>query len=596
MTKKSDAPAIRFKGFSDAWEQRKFEEIAVRSSVICSDDTLPRVEYEDIVSGTGRLNKDIYAKQSIKSGIAFHQGDVLYGKLRPYLQNWLLPTFDGLAVGDFWVLQPQNADSSFLYRLIQSRQFDEVANQSTGTKMPRADWKLVSKTVFSIPSNISEQAAIGTYFTALDSLITLHQRKFEKLTNVKKSMLEKMFPQNGSSYPEIRFKGFTDPWEQRKLSEITDKVTEKNAGLQYVETFTNSAEFGIISQRDFFDHDIAKLGSLDGYYIVKNEDFVYNPRISTSAPVGPINRNKLGRTGVMSPLYTVFRPHDIDTTYLEYFFKCGYWHSFMNFNGDSGARSDRFSIRDNVFFQMPIPIPDIDEQRKIGELLTCLDNLITLHQRQHFLHSTPDISLSVRLIHPFYTSSWEQRKLGDIASDMVAGGDIDKDLILAEGQYPVIANALTGDGIVGYYDKEYRVNAPAVTVTGRGDVGHAKARLVNFTPVVRLLSVKSEHDVFFLENAINTLKIVIESTGVPQLTVPQLAKYEVAFPRQLDEEEHIGAFFKQLDHLITLHQRKGKAAVSGCSNDANNSKGVCCKARDFGYKCHKKDEPNRFDA
>ena len=357
-----------------SWEQRKFEEIAVRSSVICSDDTLPRVEYEDIVSGTGRLNKDIYAKQSSKSGIVFHQGDVLYGKLRPYLQNWLLPTFDGLAVGDFWVLQPQNADSSFLYRLIQSRQFDEVANQSTGTKMPRADWKLMSKTVFSIPSNISEQAAIGTYFTALDNLITLHQRKCISFTG-----------RAGRLISTVNKKRITSSWEQRKLSEITDKVTEKNAGLQYVETFTNSAEFGIISQRDFFDHDIAKLGSLDGYYIVKNEDFVYNPRISTSAPVGPINRNKLGRTGVMSPLYTVFRPHDIDTTYLEYFFKCGYWHSFMNFNGDSGARSDRFSIRDNVFFQMPIPIPDIDEQRKIGELLTCLDNLITLHQRKPFL-------------------------------------------------------------------------------------------------------------------------------------------------------------------------------------------------------------------
>lgn len=182
--------------------------------------------------------------------------------------------------------------------------------------------------------------------------------------------------------PKLRFPEFTDDWEQRKLSEIADKVTEKNVGLQYVETFTNSAEFGIISQRDFFDHDIAKLGSLDGYYIVKNEDFVYNPRISSSAPVGPINRNKLGRAGVMSPLYTVFRPHDIDTTYLEYFFKCGYWHSFMNFNGDSGARSDRFSIKDNVFFQMPIPIPHIDEQRKIGELLTHLDHLITLHQRK----------------------------------------------------------------------------------------------------------------------------------------------------------------------------------------------------------------------
>ena len=221
-----------------------------------------------------------------------------------------------------------------------------------------------------LPS-LLEQEQIGAYFKHLDHLITLHQRQpFLHSTPEISLTVQLIHP------------FYTSSWEQRKLSEITDKVTEKNAGLQYVETFTNSAEFGIISQRDFFDHDIAKLGSLDGYYIVKNEDFVYNPRISTSAPVGPINRNKLGRTGVMSPLYTVFRPHDIDTTYLEYFFKCGYWHSFMNFNGDSGARSDRFSIRDNVFFQMPIPIPDIDEQRKIGELLTCLDNLITLHQRK----------------------------------------------------------------------------------------------------------------------------------------------------------------------------------------------------------------------
>ena len=225
--------------------------------------------------------------------------------------------------------------------------------------------------------------------------------------------------------PSIRFYGFDNDWEQRKLSEITDKVTEKNAGLQYVETFTNSAEFGIISQRDFFDHDIAKLGSLDGYYIVKNEDFVYNPRISTSAPVGPINRNKLGRTGVMSPLYTVFRPHDIDTTYLEYFFKCGYWHSFMNFNGDSGARSDRFSIRDNVFFQMPIPIPDIDEQRKIGELLTCLDNLITLHQRKFEKLTNVKKSMLEKVFpqngssYPAvrfngFTDPWEQRRFGDV--------------------------------------------------------------------------------------------------------------------------------------------------------------------------------------
>ena len=157
-----------------------------------------------------------------------------------------------------------------------------------------------------------------------------------------------------------------------------------------------------------------------------------------------------------------------------------------------------------------------------------------------------------------FTDSWEQRKLGDIATDMIAGGDVDKDLILDEGRYPVIANALTNDGIVGYYNNEYRIKAPAVTITGRGDVGHAKARNVDFTPVVRLLSLKSNHDVFFLENAINTLKIVIESTGVPQLTVPQLAKYEVTFPKTLNEEEKIGQYFANLDHLITLHQREFK--------------------------------------
>ena len=189
----ASVPEIRFKGFTDPWEQRKLGEIAVRSPAMSDEEGLPRVEYEDIVSGAGRLNKDIKAKESAKAGIVFHKGDVLYGKLRPYLKNWLLASFNGLAVGDFWVLQPQDTDSSFLYRLVQSQQFDEVANQSTGTKMPRADWKLVSKTKFAVPKSVDEQAAIGAYFGYLDTLITLHQRKLEKLQNIKKSCLEKMF-------------------------------------------------------------------------------------------------------------------------------------------------------------------------------------------------------------------------------------------------------------------------------------------------------------------------------------------------------------------------------------------------------------------
>ena len=386
MTKITDIPAIRFKGFSDTWEQRKLGEIGSVSMCrrIFKEQTSENGEIPFYKIGTFGGEADAFISRELfeeyKAKYQYpKKGDILIsasGSIgRTVVFTGKNEYFQDSNI--VWLNHDKHLDNSFLkcfYSIVKWAGIE-------GSTIKRLYNDNILNTAITLPS-VEEQQKIGAYFENLDNLITLHQRKYDKLTNVKKSMLEKMFPQNGSNAPEIRFKGFTEAWEQRKLSEITDKVTEKNAGLQYVETFTNSAEFGIISQRDFFDHDIAKLGSLDGYYIVKNEDFVYNPRISTSAPVGPINRNKLGRTGVMSPLYTVFRPHDIDTTYLEYFFKCGYWHSFMNFNGDSGARSDRFSIRDNVFFQMPIPIPDIDEQRKIGELLTCLDNLITLHQRE----------------------------------------------------------------------------------------------------------------------------------------------------------------------------------------------------------------------
>lgn len=155
-----------------------------------------------------------------------------------------------------------------------------------------------------------------------------------------------------------------------------------------------------------------------------------------------------------------------------------------------------------------------------------------------------------------YTGTWEQSKLGDICIEMLAGGDIDKEKIVEQGKYPVIANALTNDGIVGFYEHNYRVKAPAVTITGRGDVGHAKARKVDFTPVVRLLTIRTNHDVDFIENAINTLKIMVESTGVPQLTVPQLEKYELFIPPTITEEQIIGDYLNLLDNLITFHQRK----------------------------------------
>lgn len=130
-----------------------------------------------MVAEEGRLNKDIHSKEVAKVGITFDGSQVLYGKLRPYLHNWLNPDFKGIAVGDWWVLKPVNMDKNFLYRLIQTQQFDNVANQSSGSKMPRADWKLISSSEFMLPPSKEEQSKIGGYFDQLDHLITLHQRK-----------------------------------------------------------------------------------------------------------------------------------------------------------------------------------------------------------------------------------------------------------------------------------------------------------------------------------------------------------------------------------------------------------------------------------
>ena len=365
------------------------------------------------------------------------------------------------------------------------------------------------------------------------------------------------------------------------MSDIVEKVTEKNAGWQYIETFTNSAEFGIISQRDFFDHDISKIGSLDGYYVVHNEDFVYNPRISVTAPVGPINRNKLGRTGVMSPLYTVFRPHDIDTTYLEHFFKSEYWHSFMNFNGDSGARSDRFSIKDSVFFEMPIPTPDIEEQKKIGEFLTLLDTLITLHQRKYeklvnikksmLDKMFPQNGASVPEIRfKGFTDPWEQRKLGDITVEL-------SEYATQELGLPLLTSSRSGL----MYQDEYRDSrttkstetlfsvVPVGTCTYRhmsdDDVFHMNINTLEKGLVSReypVFEASKGNNLEFLVQHINSSEefkafCAEQKKGGTRtrLYYNTLCQFTVRVPA-LKEQAQISQCLKKLDTLITLHQRK----------------------------------------
>ena len=176
--------------------------------------------------------------------------------------------------------------------------------------------------------------------------------------------------------PLLRFEGFEGEWAISQLGDMAHKVTEKNNGLVYSETFTNSAERGVVSQMSYFDHKISNDDNIDGYYVVRPDDFVYNPRISSTAPVGPINRNKLGRTGVVSPLYTVFRIAGVDFQFLDSFFKSSTWHSFLKENGDRGARGDRLSISQNVFFELPMSIPSVEEQQAIGRFFAKLNNLI----------------------------------------------------------------------------------------------------------------------------------------------------------------------------------------------------------------------------
>lgn len=261
---------------------------------------------------------------------------------------------------------PKIIDSNYLCSFLNTDKHKKWAvSISTGDGRTNYNLGDYFELVVPVPS-IAEQKKIASYIQKLNRLITLHQREFAFLCKEKSK----------------KFRYIKNAWEQRKLNEIADKVSEKNKNNEFSEPFTNSAEQGIISQKDYFDREIVNNENLNGYYIVRNDDFIYNPRISVTAPVGPINRNRLGRNGVMSPLYTVFRTHDIDNLYLEFYFKTTKWHRFMKLNGDSGARFDRFTISSTQFMEMPIPYPTLEEQQKIGEYFDSLDNLITLHQRK----------------------------------------------------------------------------------------------------------------------------------------------------------------------------------------------------------------------
>ena len=312
----------------------------------------------------------------------------MYGKLRPYLHNWLNPDFSGVAVGDWWVLKPNNVDKSFIYRLIQTQRFDDIANQSAGSKMPRADWNLVSNTEFAVPVSQEEQEKIGEYFSSLDHLITLHQRKCEQTKNLKKYMLQKMFPQNGAKVPEIRFNGFTHDWEQRKLG---DDLVSIHTGTNLLGSITNTGmpliKMGNI-QRGYFDTSkvefLAENEQPDKADIVNYGDFFFNTRNTLELVGKGATWMKNSGEYAFNSNIARFELRNLDTIFFNYLYNTDYMTKQIHARamGTTSVAAIYPRTLDSVEYLAPC----MKEQQKIGAYFKQLDHLITLHQRQHKLH------------------------------------------------------------------------------------------------------------------------------------------------------------------------------------------------------------------
>ena len=274
----------------------------------------------------------------------------------------------------------------FVYQYLASDDTQkEYQKIKTGLSMPQLSLEQVRDIVVKIPE-FNEQGKIADCLRRIDTLITLHQRKYEKLVNIKKSMLDKMFPQNGASVPEIRFKGFTDPWEQRKLGDAFERVVRKNTNNESRLPLTISAQDGLVDQITYFNNRVASR-DVSNYYLVYNGEFAYNKSTSDGYPFGAVKRLDWYEKGVLSTLYIVFalkHPEKDDSDFMTVFYDTDRWHRGVAERAAEGARNHGLlNISADDFFDIDTTMPeDKVEQEKIGRLLKKLDTLITLHQRK----------------------------------------------------------------------------------------------------------------------------------------------------------------------------------------------------------------------
>ena len=368
-----EKPKIRFLKNKHSWVRNTFEEIAKRRTKSSDNPDLPRIEYQDIISGEGRLSKNLNKNIDCRKGIVFETNDILYGKLRPYLKNWLHPNFNGIALGDFWVLQARNCDSKFLFSLVQSTKFQRVANDTSGTKMPRSDWKTVSQTEFSIPTSNDEQSAIGSLFRTLDALLASYNNNLANYQSLKTTMLSKIFPKVGQRVPEIRLDGFEGEWTIKRADEIFKSVSEKNRASLPV---LSASQIDGMVLRDEIGIDIKyDEATLNNYKVVKPGQFVIHLRSFQ----GGFALSKL--EGITSPAYTIIDFIDKKDNIPDF------WNSILT-SRDFIKRLETvtYGIRDGKsisfkdFSSLKFVYPSLEEQQAIGTYFSNLDQLITSYQ------------------------------------------------------------------------------------------------------------------------------------------------------------------------------------------------------------------------
>ena len=370
------------------WEQRKISELAEKtygggtpttSNEAFWNGNIPWIQSSDIVDGKlmGVEPRKYITQTGLNSSATqLVPKDSIAIITRVGVGKLAYMPFSYSTSQDFLSLSKLNTEPFFtVYACYKKLQSELNTVQGTSIKGITKD-ELLAKTI-SVPV-YSEQKQIGSFFTQLDTLITLHQRKYEKLVNIKKSMLDKMFPKNGASVPEIRFKGFTDPWEQRKFSDITFPAGEKNRDNLPLESYSITNEHGFIPQDEKFENGgTMREADKRMYYIVSPNSFAYNPaRIN----VGSIGYQNTGKDVIVSSLYEVFKTSDdVDDRLLWHWFKSPDFQKLIFQLQEGGVRL--YFYYDKLCMGT-VSLPSLEEQRKIGQFFDSLDTLITLHQRK----------------------------------------------------------------------------------------------------------------------------------------------------------------------------------------------------------------------